>query len=496
MSLDAEVRILDDSEVELIVRGAYRILEEVGNIVENETLKGILEHHGAVRGETSDIVRFPPRVLDELVAGSSEEYDRLPGLDASCTLPFGDRAAYSNGIECTAGTYPTVMLDLDGHVKDHTVRSVADMTRLADWLPNIDRLGAMGVPSDVPGELGPLYQRVIAWKYAERKKSNSGEVRDASLIPYIVDMAAIMSDYKERPLRDYAFGEVELISPLKFARCEADIFVDLWRRDLLCGIGFMHSCGGTAPVTLAGTLVLNLAENLFINLLYRHCYGLRKLWFQTNSSVMDMRSGMFPFGRPERGLMILAVGQIARHFGAGLWASAIYPDAKAPSLEAGLQSAFNTVPAILAGSLGLECFGLLSGAEMNSPVQLVIDNDYCGALKRFARGLEVNDETLALDAIREVGPGGIFTPLEHTARLFRKEHWQPTLFSRESLNAWLASGARTDVDLARDICIRVMEEHHPHNIPEDVERDLFHVVESAARHFGVSAPHPEGWNTR
>jgi trimethylamine--corrinoid protein Co-methyltransferase len=339
----------------------------------------------------------------------------------------------------------------------------------------------MGVPSDVPAPLAPLHQRFLAWRHACRKRSNCGEVRDRRLIPYVVEMGGVMAESRGESPRAWTYAEVELISPLRFAAEEAATFVEFWRRGLLCGVGFMHSAGGSAPATLAGVLALNCAENLFINLLYRLCYGWRKLWFQTNASVLDMRCGMFPFGRPERGLMTLAVGQVARHLDAGLWASAIYPDAKGLTCEAGLQSAFNVTPAILAGTLGIESFGLLSGGEMNSPLQLIIENEFAAGLKRFARGFEVTEETLALDVIREVGAGGMFLDTDHTLRHFRQEHWQPALFSRQPLNAWLASGRKTDVEAAREIWQFAQRAHDIPGMPDDAERRLLGIMEKAGR---------------
>jgi trimethylamine--corrinoid protein Co-methyltransferase len=325
--------------------------------------------------------------------------------------------------------------------------------------------------------------RLVAWKNAERKLSGCGEIQAARLIPYVVEMSQIMADFQKAPLRRYAFAEVEMISPLRFKSEECAVFVEMAKRGLLCGVGFMHSAGGSAPATLAGTLSLIVAESLFVNILYRLYYGLTKLWFQCNASVLDMQHAMFPFGRPERGLLTLAMGQIARHFRAGLWASAVYPDAKVPSCEAGLQAAFNMTPAILAGSPGLECFGLLSGAEMGSAVQLVIDNDFAGALKRFARGFDVNEETLAYDAVAECAEQGFFTGCEHTVRHFRAEHWEPRVFSRESLSAWQASGRTVDTDRARAIAADILRDHHPQGISPEVEKDLTRVVTAARTHL-------------
>lgn len=475
--------LLSKREITLIFDNAVRILSDVGVVVENKRLLEILASCGAKVDFSNERVWFPQKFTEKLIADSQSEFDEIEGLEVSCLFPYGKRKSYANGLEVTAGTYPQFYLSPEGKISPHTLETVSKITSLADKLENIDRLGAMGIPSDVPPQLGPLYMRLIAWKYSQNKLSGCGEVRSLSLIPFILEMGRIIADYKKEPLRRRTFAEVELISPLRFTRVEAEIFVQFWEKGLLAGVGFMHSSGGSAPATLAGTISLSVAESLFVNALYRYCYGFKKLWFQINASVMDMKSGIFPFGRPERGLMILSMGQIARELKAGLWASAVYPDAKIPGPEAGMQSAFNTIPAILAGSMGIECFGILSGAESNSPVQLVIDNEYAGALKRFARGFEVNEETLAFDVIKEIGPGGFFGGTEHTVAHYRKEHWQPQIFSREGLNAWLAGAKKVDTDRAREICEQIMKEYQPKGIDETTEKQLMKVIESAQKNI-------------
>lgn len=479
MDVFGGVSVLSDREIECILDSALQVLERVGVTLENRELLGLLGDNGAAVDLASERVRLPRARVEALLDSASDEYDDDEGVECSCLFPCGTRRADTNGIEVTAGTYPQYLITLTGDVMPHTLATAADMTRLADALEHIDRLGVMGIPSDVPPVLGPLYMRWIAWKHAARKLSNCGEVRELELLPYVFEMGAIMAEHRGAPVRRYTFAEVEMISPLRFTRVEAETFVQFWKRGLLCGVGFMHSAGGSAPVTLAGTVALDLAESLFVCMLYRLCYGWRKLWLQCNSSVLDMMSGMYPFGRPEKGLMILAMGQIARHLRAGIWPAAHYADAKAPGIEAGMQSAFNVIPAVLAGASGIECFGILSTGECGSPLQLVIDDEFAGAVKRFARGFDVSDETLALDLIEELGPGGLFTGTDHTVTHFRSEHWEPRLFSREPLNAWLAGERKTALDKARDRCEQLLATHHPQVLDEPTEKRLLEVIDRA-----------------
>ena len=471
--------VMTPAEVQLVHDQALTILADTGVHVGHAELLNLFAEHGAEVDLAAQAVRFPRLWMERFLSEASAAFDDDDSLLVSCTLPYGKRREYAGGMEVTAGTYPQFLLDFDGEYKPHTLQTAADMTRLADALPHIDRLGVMGTPADLPSLLGPLYMRMTAWRHAARKLSGCGEVRDVRLIPYLMEMGRILADSKgESPTR-YTFAEVELLSPLRFGAVEAEIFVRFWRAGYKAGVGFMPIAGASAPATLAGTLTIMLAESLFVSVLYRLCYGLRKLYLQANASVLDMRSGFFPFGRPERGLLILALGQMARHYGAALWASAVHSDSKGVDVEDGYQASFNAIPAIMAGTLGLECYGLVSGAEANSPVQLVIDNEYAGALKRMTAGFEINAETLAGELIAERGIGGTFLDAEHTARHYRREHWQPELFSREPLNAWLAGDRKLATDHARDKAQTILEEYHPRGMDEQTEEALLRVIGEA-----------------
>jgi len=115
-----------------------------------------------------------------------------------------------------------------------------------------------------------------------------------------------------------------------------------------------------------------------------------------------------------------------------------------------------------------------------SPVQMVIDDEIVGALKRFARGFEVNDETLAFDLIRRVGPGGGFLDAEHTVRHFRGELWEPLVFAREMLAGWQRHGSRSDADVAREVAHELMRrDPMPSRISDALERRLLAAIRKA-----------------
>jgi trimethylamine--corrinoid protein Co-methyltransferase len=199
--------------------------------------------------------------------------------------------------------------------------------------------------------------------------------------------------------------------------------------------------------------------------------------------VMDMRTTIRPFGRPEMALANLMTAQLARFYGASFSGHAGLSDAKLPSVEAGAQKMMTAVPTLLAGgSLWVDA-GLLAIDEVCSPVQMILDDEWMGALQRFTHAFEVSDETIGLETILEAGPGGHFLDKPHTVRHFREEHWNPSIWSRQMLRPWMEDGQRIDADLARERALQFqleLQQHPPEpGMSPTLEDEVLHVIAHA-----------------
>jgi trimethylamine--corrinoid protein Co-methyltransferase len=237
-------------------------------------------------------------------------------------------------------------------------------------------------------------------------------------------------------------------------------------------------------VTLAGAVTLNLAEQLALRILEWALYGEKKLHLGAGLSVMDMRTTIRPYGRPEMPIANLMTAQLARHYGASYSGQAGLSDAKLPSVEAGAQKALTAVPTLLAGGSVWIDAGLLSIDEVCSPIQMILDNELMAALKRYIYDFEISEETIGLETILEAGPGGHFLDKLHTARHFREEHWAPGIWSRQMLGPWLAGDRWLDVDVAREKALQVQAETkrrgiEPSRMSETLEQDVLGIIERA-----------------
>jgi trimethylamine--corrinoid protein Co-methyltransferase len=178
----------------------------------------------------------------------------------------------------------------------------------------------------------------------------------------------------------------------------------------------------------------------------------------------------------------LMIAQMARFYGAGYSGHAGLSDAKLPSVESGYQKALTAIPTFMAsGSLWMDA-GLLSIDEVCSPVQLILDNEFLSALARFAHEFEITPESIGLEDILALGPGGSYLDREHTARRVRKEHWQPKVWSREMLAPWLSGPRQTDIERAREQARQLYCDFEPQSqLAPDHEREILALIERAGR---------------
>jgi trimethylamine--corrinoid protein Co-methyltransferase len=148
-------------------------------------------------------------------------------------------------------------------------------------------------------------------------------------------------------------------------------------------------------------------------------------------------------------------------------------EATVPDAQAGYERALQVLTNALAGTNFIHLsIGMMEQMLLASYEQCVIDDEIIGAAFRIARGIEVNEETLAIDVIREIGPGGSFLGHDHTARNFRREFWFPKVTNRETYPGWMAAGGKDMRQRANERARQLLATHHPRPLTPEQEREL------------------------
>ncbi len=469
MKIWGSANILSEKEIESIEYRASHILSNIGFRVDHKEIRKLLKESGAL--EKENILFFPDKIIDEFLYTSTRiDYD------------------FSTEFECSAGAYPQFFLPAGKKTPVlYCIEDMEKMIRLADFLDNIDIVySGLGIPEDINIRSFELYQKLLRWKYFKRvvspvsnfKTYHDGPslISAGETVRYAIEFGGIMAEEEGGIAADYTYGDVYFNSPLYFDRKQAEIFWELYRNGCHCDVGTVMTLGGSAPVTLASALPLQLAEIIFINILQRVFYGIPVLSFASVLAPLDMKKGIFQYGRPELSIAISAMGQLARKYGALFNCCSYFCDAKLPSSEAGMQKTISAISAVYAGSYGIGPGGLLSIDEVISPEQLIIDSEFAGAIKRFSKSTDILEDSEEFEAIKKAGFGGSFIGDPVTAKRF-KENWQPHFFSNENLSEWLAGEHRIDTDYATEIYLKMLRDHDRVYIRDTTEKKLLKLIE-------------------
>lgn len=454
-------KVLAEAEIVTILEQAFTILERVGIEIGNVKMLEILEAAGGKVNDQKTKILFERNYVVDFLKNSEK-------------IDWNDKKVL---FSATAEIYHGQYLDpRDNTYKPWTQERLNEYIALAQRLPNIDQTLMLGCPvENIPVKLQPLYEKLFCWKYG----INGGmAIWETGLCSKIYEMFQAYASELGKSINEIFNCEVYLISPLKFSAVEAEQFMYFYERGLATGVGTLGSLGGTVPVTASGALSVHLAEHIFINILERIFFGKKGLSFKNSLSAVDMSSGSFQYGRPEQVLLNVAGAQIAEYLGASYVGHGGLSDAKVPGNESAAQKIISAVFNGITSGNGHISAGLLSVDEVFSPIQMILDNEAVGALRHIVRGIEVNEDTLAMETIQEVGTGGNFLGTDHTAEFFRESLWWPAIWSNCMFSKWSESGQKNDVDYAKEIFFDTVRNTEPlhSQISPKLEQELLQII--------------------
>ena len=458
------IDVLTSGEEALIHRGALRIMAEMGMEVQDERMLAILRDFGLEVDFQAQRVRFPKKFVERFI-GEAEKYDWSKAKPK---------------VEAEAGVYLSQFHDPQTlELVPWTEERLAYYSSLARSLPNVGGASMLGCRLPVPAELEPLYERYYNWKYGNEE---GGSIHLDEICPYLFELYQIRADLLGQSVKEIFHGTVYLVPPLKLGRHEAYQVMYFWERGVRVGIGDMFALGSSAPVTLAGAVTLNLAEQLALRIIEAALFEKKRLHLGGSIAVFDMRTTFYRAAPPERSLAHLMTAQMARFYGASFSGHALLTDAKRPTFEAGAQKAMNALLLLLAGGNIWYPVGLLSADEICSPIQMILDNEILDILRHYQKEFEVTEDSLGIEAVLEAGPGGHFMDKDHTARYYRQEVWEPSVFTRQMLRGWMDAGGMLDVDKARQRALDFLQmPPEPSRLEGEEERDILKVIGKAKK---------------
>ena len=327
------------------------------------------------------------------------------------------------------------------------MRDLYDFARLADQLENICWFTRCCVATDVPD----IFDLDINTAYAIASgttKPIGNSFSFGSHVDACIEMFDMMlgepGAFKKRPFCKAHISPI--ISPMRYGEDAIDVAEAAMRHNMPVNTIIAAQSGATAPVPLAGILAQSLAETLAALVLIDLLKPRHPVIFSNWPFVVDLRTGAFAGGSAEMAILNAGSAQLTNSLGLISGVAASMTDSKLPDAQAGYEKALTTLAAGLAGgNLIYESAGMFGGLLGVSFEGFVIDNDILGSVQRIVRGIEVNGDTLDLEAIEySVRGEGHFLGGDQTLKAMQRDYFYPPLSDRESPDAWAEAG-KTDM---------------------------------------------------
>jgi len=364
-------------------------------------------------------------------------------------------------------------LDIDsGLYRASTLTDLYDFTRLIDKLDNVSWFVRCCVATDMVDNFDLDMNTAYALMKGTQKP-----VGTSFFIGEHVDPAIEMFDmvaggegkFAERPFCKVHISPV--ISPLRYGEDAVDVMLASIKHNMPINEIIAAQSGATAPAPLAGMLAQTTAETLAGLILVNLFAPGHPTIFSNWPFVIDLRTGAFCGSGGEISIMNAAAAQIGNHLGLPTGVASSMADAKAPDAQMGAEKALSAAVCGLAGSnMIYESSGMMASLLGASFEAFVLDNEMLSNINRTIRGVEVNEETLGFEVIKEVVTGeGHFLGGNHTMSAMERDYYYPSLANRDTPRVWNDSGAPDIWSVARETAKEILAEHKPRYVSPDVD---------------------------
>jgi trimethylamine---corrinoid protein Co-methyltransferase len=449
-------RIVSEEGLTRIHETSLTILEEIGMDFLSPQARAIAIAAGAKPGPEPERLRFDRALVMDMVALAPGSFTLRAG-DRARDLPIGQGYTHWG---CVASA-PQIH-DLAGGRRPGTQDDFRRFVKLGQMLNVIGFFGGYPVePQDLPAPTRHLDCMMDFLTLSDKvfHPYSLGATRILDALELIrLGRGLTQAELEAGP---QCYSVVNSSSPLRYDAPMLDGLIEMARANQCVCFTPFTLAGAMAPITLAGAIAQQNAEALAGIMFAQMVRPGTPVIYGAYTSNVDMRTGAPAMGTPEYFKAAIISGQLARRYGVPYRSSggnaSNVPDA---------QAVYETTFALWGAKLGqadivMHSAGWLEGGLSASPEKMIIDAEILQGINAAMSGVEITDDTLALDAIREVGPGGHFFGAAHTMSRYTNAFYQPLLSDWSNFGAWTAAGARETLTRAHDMMLHVEASHKP-----------------------------------
>jgi trimethylamine--corrinoid protein Co-methyltransferase len=471
------MKVLNSEQAWAIHTAALEVLEKIGFRMEHPGALEMLSGSGCTV-QDNNWVKMPAYLVEDALRSAPRQI-ALYDQKGNKTMPLVDGNSFYG-----TGSDTTFTIDLEtGEHRRSQLKDTGNFAKLVDALENMDFAMSMGNPEDVP-----VIEDIYVYAFAEMVKNGNTPIvfiadsgKDIAKIHQIASLIVGGEDkLAEKP---FLLNYSEAISPLRFPQNVMDKLIFCAEKKVPICLPSGSNAGGGAPVTLAGAMAMGIAENLVGLVVHQMAGRGSPFLFGPNVSSLDMKSSVVCYGCPEWSLTQAALADMRDEiYGLPIWAFAGASDSKVMDAQAGAESMFSIITSMLCRANLIHDVGFLEYGSTSSLEMVTMANELVRMSRHFVRGIEVNEQTLALEVIERVGkggPGSIFMTDDHTFDHFMDALFIPTLIDRSRYDTWEAAGSEDLYKRCNAETKRLLAEHEVDPKPDDVLKGIKEILPGA-----------------
>jgi trimethylamine--corrinoid protein Co-methyltransferase len=451
---------LSKEDKDKIHQAALHVLSDIGMQILNEEALTLLMNAGC-RVKENNIIQIPDTLVEKAIESAPNNipiYDR----EGTLVMELGGYRSYF-------GTGSDLIYSLDSEKMERHQCVLLDVCKAAlvcDALPNINFIMSCAHPSDIPPHQAFLKSFQAMAENSTKPIVCTAECRDD--LCEMWKIAKILRGGEER-LRSnpYFIHYAEPISPLRHPFHSLDKLLFCAEKHIPAIYSPAPISGSTAPITLSGHVVQGLAECFCGLVIHQLKAEGAPFLMGMGAAVLDMVTSQCSYNAPEYYLAYMAMIEMSHYYNLPSWGYGGTSDSQIPDGQATFEAGLLIFLSAFSGANLNHDVGYLDFGRTGSLDMIVMCDEIIDQIHRMKRGIPVSDDMLALNAIRQVGPGGHFLIHDHTLRHLRSTQWRPKLLYRMGYDKWEKSGAPSLLDRARKRLLEIIENHQPVAIPKE-----------------------------
>ncbi len=468
-------RVLSDDQIEQIFYAALEVLERTGGMIyHEEALELFRDSHAVVKGNH---VRVPPYMIEEAL----NFYPRKITLRGRNNV----RSLHIQKDTVTFGTGSDLPFTHDrktGERRRTTYQDVTNAAKLVDALSHYDFFMSHGIVGDAPNPQTYDRHQFMAMLEGCTKPMVLTSVDGEGLEDLWKMGCLVQGGEEEFRLNPLFVAYIEPISPLKNDKTAVEKLLFAAKKKLPAMYTPCPSSGATAPATIAGMLVQSLAETLMAVVLCHLKSPGTPLIMGGVTTLLDMKYSTYSYGAPELSLASAANTDISKWLNLLMFSTGGCTDSKILDEQAAAEQMMNLFYSYLSGANLIHDVGYMDHGTNASLESLVMNEEMMGMVKAFGKGINTDDDHLALELIEKIGPAGEYVTSGHTFDHW-KEWFMPKLQDRSDYETWKQNGSKTMLDRVKERTQHLLDTYEPEPLDEKLKKELKEIASAAdARH--------------